>query len=127
MSKHSAKSKGLANLSELVSSYIDVVNVAFERFTGKTVTGWLKEFQERPRELPQGESAATSRSDMPLADAYAILGLPQTASLEMVKRNYRSLAVIFHPDRGGNDEAMRFRATRLLSAPGRSDAGRHPG
>ncbi|GAJ20035.1 unnamed protein product, partial [marine sediment metagenome] len=33
---------------------------------------------------------------MPLADAYAVLGLPQTASLQEVKRNYRSLAVVFH-------------------------------
>jgi len=106
MPKRPAKSKDLVNLSELVNSYIDVVNVAFERFTGKTVSGWLKEFQERPRELPQGEAAATSQSDMPLADAYAILGLLQTASPEEVKRNFRSLAVIFHPDRGGNDEAM---------------------
>jgi len=47
---------------------------------------------------------------MPLADAYAVLGLPQTASLEEVKRNYRSLAVVFHPDktRTGYDAAMKL-------------------
>ena len=108
MPKRNAKSKDPEDLSRLLNSYVDVVNVAFERFTGKTVTGWIEEFQQRPRELPQGESAATSQSGMPLADAYAILGLPQTASFKMVERNYRSLAVIFHPDKGGNEDAMKL-------------------
>ena len=36
---------------------------------------------------------------MPLADAYAVMGLPQTASIEEVKRSYRRLAFIFHPDK----------------------------
>ena len=43
---------------------------------------------------------------MPLVDAYAILGLPQTASLEEVQRNYKHLAAVFHPDKGGYKEAM---------------------
>ena len=106
MAKQPAKSKDLDDLARQLSSYVDVVNGAFKRFTGKSVADWLKEFQQRPGELPQGESSTTSQSDMPLADAYAILGLLQTASPEEVKRNFRSLAVIFHPDRGGNDEAM---------------------
>jgi len=106
MPKRGARNKDLDDLSGLLNSSVDLVNVAFERFTGKSVADWLKEFQQRPRELPQGEPAAPPQSGMPLADAFAILGLPQTASPEEVKRNFRSLAVIFHPDRGGNDEAM---------------------
>jgi len=106
MAKRGARNKDLDDLSGLLNSSVDLVNVAFKRFTGKSVTDWLKEFQQRPRELPQGETAAPPQSGMPLADAYAVLGLPQTASPAEVKRNYRSLAVIFHPDRGGNDEAM---------------------
>ncbi|MBA7576924.1 Chaperone protein DnaJ [subsurface metagenome] len=107
MAKRGAKNKDLDNLSGLLTSYVDVVNATFERLTGKNVAAWLKEFQQRPRELPQGESAATS--GMPLADAYAVLGLPQTASLKEVKRNYRRLAVVFHPDqKGGYEEAMKL-------------------
>jgi len=109
MAKHGAKNKDLDNLSGLLTSYVDVVNATFERLTGKTVPAWLKEFQQRPRELPQGESATTSQPGMPLADAYAILGLPQTASLKEIKRNYRRLAVVFHPDEeGGYEEAMKL-------------------
>lgn len=80
----------------------------FEKLTGKPIAAWLKEFQARPRELPAGEQVPTPEPVMPLADAYAILGLPQTASLEEVKRNYKHLAVIFHPDKGGYDEAMKL-------------------
>ncbi|MBA7465028.1 Co-chaperone protein DjlA [subsurface metagenome] len=107
MPKRKAKPKEANSLSVLLD-FVDVVDTTFERFTGKTVAGWLKEFQQRPRELPQGESAAPPQSDMPLADAYSVLGLPATASPEEVKRNYRNLAVIFHPDRGGYDEAMKL-------------------
>jgi len=107
MPKRKAKTKEGNSLSVLLD-LVDVVDATFERLTGKNVAAWLKEFQQRPPELTEGESAALPQSDMPLADAYAILGLPQTASLEEVKRNYRSLAVIFHPDRGGYDEAMKL-------------------
>ena len=86
MAKGRAKSKDSDNLSGLLNSYIDVVNGAFERFTGKSVADWLKEFQQRPRELTEGEDATPSQPGMLLADAYAILGLPQTASWEEVKR-----------------------------------------
>ncbi len=108
MPKHKAKTKEGNSLSVLLD-LVDVVDATFERLTGKNVAAWLKEFQQRPRELPQGESAATPQSGMPLADAYAVLGLPQTASLEEVKRNYRRLAVVFHPDqKGGYEEAMKL-------------------
>ncbi|GAI73954.1 unnamed protein product, partial [marine sediment metagenome] len=91
---------------DAIAGFRDLVDETFEKLTGKSIAAWLKEFQQRPRELPEGESVARSQPGMPLADAYAILGLPQTASLEEVKRNYRSLAVVFHPDKGGYKEAM---------------------
>lgn len=108
MPKRGAKNKDLDNLSGLLNAYAGLANATFERFTGKSVAAWLEEFRQRPKELPQGESAAPPQSDMPLADAYAVLGLPPTAGPEEVKRNYRNLAVIFHPDKGGYDEAMKL-------------------
>ncbi|MBA7601339.1 Co-chaperone protein DjlA [subsurface metagenome] len=106
MPKRKAKTKEANSLSVLLD-FVDVVDTTFERFTGKSVAAWLKEFQQRPKELPQGGSAAPQQEPaMPLVDAYSVLGLPPTASPEEVKRNYRNLAVIFHPDRGGYKEAM---------------------
>ena len=93
---------------DAIAGFRDLVNETFEKLTGKPIATWLKEFQQQPRELPQGERAAPQQeSTMSLANAYAVLGLPQTATLEEVKRNYKRLAVVFHPDKkGGYKEAM---------------------
>jgi len=92
---------------DAIAGFRDLVDETFEKLTGKPIAAWLKEFQQRPRELPGGEQATPQQEPtMPLADAYAILGLPQTASLEEVSRNYKRLAAVFHPDKGGYKEAM---------------------
>ncbi len=92
---------------DTIVAFAETVDTVFERLTGKPIAGWLREFQQQSRELPPGEQqTATSEPVIPLADAYAILGLPQTATLGEVKRNYKNLAAIFHPDKGGYKEAM---------------------
>ena len=92
---------------EAIAGFRDLVDETFERLTGKPIAAWLKESQRQPLELPQGEQAAPQQEPaMPLADAYAILGLPPSASMVEVKRNYKNLAAIFHPDKGGYKEAM---------------------
>ena len=97
----------LQDAFDAIAGFRDLVDETFEKLTGKPIAAWLSEFGSRPTELPPGEQQATAREPaMPLADAYAVLGLPQTASLEEVKRNYKHLAVIFHPDKGGYTEAM---------------------
>jgi len=102
------KGKGKSNSTfEVVLDLVDLVDTTFERLTGKPIASWLKEFGSRPRELPGGEQAAPQQeATMRLVEAYAVLGLPPTASLEEVKRNYKRLASVFHPDRGGYKEAM---------------------
>lgn len=106
MARSKRKNK-IANSLGVILDVVDVFDTTFERLTGKSIASWLKEFQQQPRELPPGEQAATQQPDMPLADAYAILGVPQTASIEEVKRNYRRLALIFHPDKpSGYSPAM---------------------
>ena len=101
-----AKQKKKANSLGVILDFVDVVDTTFERLTGKSIATWLKEFQQQPEELPQGEQVARQQPAMPLADAYAVLGLPRTASLKEVKRNYKHLAAVFHPDKGGYKEAM---------------------
>ncbi|GAI96815.1 unnamed protein product, partial [marine sediment metagenome] len=92
---------------DAIAGFRDLVNETFEKLTGKKIAAWLREFQQQPRELPQGEQAAPQQEPtMFLTNAYAVLGLPQTASLEEVKRNYKHLAAVFHPDKGGYTEAM---------------------
>ena len=107
-----ARSKGKAKEQNPFGIVLDIVNVAdtiFAKLTGKTIAAWLKEFQQPPEELPSGEQAAPHQEPaMSLDDAYSVLGLPKTASLEEVKRNYRQLALIFHPDKGGYEEAMKL-------------------
>jgi len=106
MAKSKSKNK-VANSLGVILDVVAVFDTTVERLTGKSISSWLKEFQQQPRELPQGEQAARQQPAMPLADAYAILGLPQTASIEEVKRNYGRLAFIFHPDKpSGYNPAM---------------------
>ena len=93
---------------DAIAGFRDLVNETFEKLTGKPIAAWLREFGSRPRELPpRGEVPASPEPSMPLADAYAVLGLSPTASLEEAKKRYRTLANLFHPDRpGGYNEAM---------------------
>jgi len=109
MQKRKKKTEIQATL-DAIAGFRDLVNATFKELTGKSVAAWLKEFQqprEQPRELPPGQTAAPQQEPaMPLADAYSILGLPQTATLEEVKGNYKRLAAVFHPDKGGYTEAM---------------------
>jgi len=106
MAKRKRKTQ-IQDAFDAIAGLRDLVDETFEKLTGKSIAAWLKEFQQQPRELPGGEQAAPQEEPaMPLADAYAVLGLLQTASLEEVKRNYKHLAAIFHPDKGGYTEAM---------------------
>lgn len=38
---------------------------------------------------------------------YQILGISSNSSIEDIKKAYRSLALKFHPDRGGSEEKMK--------------------
>ena len=105
---------------DVIAGFRDLVDETFQKLTGKPIAAWLREFQQ-PRELPPGAQAAPPQS-MPLADAYAVLGLPQTATLEEVKRNYKRLAAVFHPDKGGYEEAMKLLNNahqRIMEAKGK--------
>ncbi|MBA7644866.1 hypothetical protein ES703_52613 [subsurface metagenome] len=97
----------LQDAFDAIAGFRDLVDETFEKITGKPLAGWFQEFQQQPRELP-GEKQTVSQEEpaMPLADAYAILGLPPTATLDEVKGNYKRLAAVFHPDKGGYTEAM---------------------
>lgn len=107
MARSRRKNK-IANSLGVILDVVAVVDTTFERLTGKSIASWLKEFQQQPRELPSGEQAAPQQPAIPLADAYAVLGVPQTASIDEVKKRYRVLANLFHPDKGGYGEAMKL-------------------
>lgn len=101
------KKANLQDTFDAIAGFRDLVDETFQKFTGRRIADWLAEFQ-KPRELPPGgEMPASPEPSMPLDTAYAVLGLPSTASREDVKKRYRALANVFHPDRpGGYKEAM---------------------
>ena len=106
MARHKRRGE-LQDAFDAIAGFRDLVDESFERLTGKPIASWLKEFGSRPRELPGEQQAAGQQPTMPLTDAYAVMGLSPTASLEEVKKRYRNLARLFHPDApGGYKEAM---------------------
>ncbi len=108
MARHKRNTRGASNLG-VILDFVDVVDQTFERLTGKTIAAWFKEFQERARELPEGEQRTPIEPAMPMADAYAILGLKPNSPLDEVEKRYRVLANLFHPDKpGGYEEAMKL-------------------
>jgi len=108
MARRRGKSKQ-ANTFGVIVDFAEAVDVVFERLTGKPISAWLKEFGQQPR-VTSGREQVNPQQEptMSLDGAYAMLGLPQTASLEEVNRNYKRLAAVFHPDKGGYDEAMKL-------------------
>ena len=97
------------NAFQPVLDLIDLVDTAFERLTGEKISARFKEAYSRPRELPPKNERAPTETGMPLADAYAILGLKPDAPLQDVRKHYRNLAKLYHTDKGGmNDEAMKL-------------------
>jgi len=94
------------NTFQVALDFAELVDALFERYTGKTLGALLREPAPRPREIPRAKEAVVQEAPMPLADAYAILGLKPDAPLEEVKQHYRNLANLFHPDKGGYKEAM---------------------
>ena len=108
MARHRRKTE-IQDAFDAIAGFRDLVDETFEKLTGKSIAAWLREFGSRPRELPGGEQTAGQQPAMPLADAYAILGLKPDAPLEDVKKHYRNLAKVFHSDKSGmNDEAMKL-------------------
>jgi len=105
MAQRKRKTRSTNSLG-VILDFVDVVDTTFERLTGKPIAAWLEEFRQRPKELPPGEQTAPTQPGISVADAYAILGLKPDAPLEDVKKHYRSLANLFHPDKGGYKEAM---------------------
>ena len=75
--------------------------------------------------LPRPPLLSSSRfSTRAAKDPYAVLGLPQDASAEEVKRAYRRLALLYHPDVAQSEAdiakfAPLIRAYETLSDPAR--------
>jgi hypothetical protein len=62
---------------------------------------------------PRQRQAPPRRPEPPREDPRVILGIPVGVKVtqEMLKKRYRELALLYHPDKGGNTEAMQ-RITR---------------
>ena len=106
MGKKGRTKKGstLSVLNEL----IDLADGAMERFTGKSIAGWLQDLQQQGAAQIGEQSYTQTSTQQALNDPYFVLGLPSDATIDQVKARYRQLASIFHPDKeGGYVEAMK--------------------
>ncbi len=54
-----------------------------------------------------GQSEAANNLANNQGDAYTALHLLPSAPIEVIKAAYRALAILCHPDRGGDEEAMK--------------------
>ena len=85
------------------------INDIVYTFSGKSISGWVQEAWEKSQKTTIGQAAAGVERAARATDPYAVLGLPHSASLEDVKRRYRQLSQIYHPDKeGGYEEAMKL-------------------
>ncbi len=93
----------------ILLGYVNVLDAVFTRATGKTIKGWLEEFRRQPPELPPGAPPTAKEPAMSLDWAYAVMGLAGDAPVEEVKKRYRALAFLYHPDKpGGYAEAFKL-------------------
>lgn len=60
-------------------------------------------------EEPQPKASFDRGLKLPstLREAYAVLNLPMTASKDEIKKAYRSLSFMYHPDHGGDVDKMK--------------------
>ena len=104
MAKQKRASKKASGLSVLLD-LLDVADSTIEKVTGKGMAGWLKTLQEQNQ---IGQGAQPSQPIANPTNPHTVLGLPDDASLDQVKKRYRQLSMIYHPDReGGYTEAMK--------------------
>ena len=78
------------------------------RSIGESLGFLILRLLDSPR--PASTIPPTRAQTMPHADARTILGLPPAPApltAAQVKERHRALALLFHSDTGGNDEAMR--------------------
>ena len=78
-------------------------------FSGKSIADWVQAAWEKSQKTTLGQAAAGVERAARVVDPYAVLGLPHSATFEEVKRRYRQLSNVYHPDKeGGYEEAMKL-------------------
>ena len=67
------------------------------------VWGRFRGVQIGEADNPGPDGGVTQRPE-PLPDHYATLGVARFSSVKLVKRAYRTLSLVNHPDKGGSQE-----------------------
>lgn len=83
-------------------------NIVFT-FSGKKIGDWVQEAWDKSQKTTIGQAAGGIERAARALDPYTVLGLPHSASLDDVKKRYKQLAMIYHPDKeGGHESAMKL-------------------
>lgn len=107
MARRRAKAKNVTMASTPLG-VLRELDGAVEIITGKGIASWAQELLQHYQGNVQGAETRALQPPTTEIDAYAVMGLPPTASLKEVKTRYKQLAQILHPDReGGYTEAMK--------------------
>lgn len=64
--------------------------------------------EETPEPEPEPPPQSLPKMPATMQESYAVFNLPMSASLDDVKKRYHALAVIYHPDHGGDTHQMKL-------------------
>lgn len=76
--------------------------------SGKTKKEYIGKKEPKPKEAPDPRKEIFSPITATHELACSILGLPKTYNLGEIKKQYRKLSLVHHPDRGGDVQEMKF-------------------
>lgn len=115
---------GLDNFREALTDLKDALQHSKEASMRNVLQKEIREIREKRREsrVSSRPSARSTADETSLQDPYRALGVSQWASMDEIKRAYRTLSLKTHPDRAGGSRVAFHRvnaAYELLSDPQR--------
>ncbi len=89
-----------------------VITIIFRRSTIRDLGRTIGNFQHSQKGAPPPQKPGMAGNT--LDECYRALDLAPGASVEQIRGAYKELVKVWHPDRFGQDEKLRERATRKL-------------
>ena len=94
----------MPGVSEIVTLVVIITILSVTGIWPMVIRG-LRELRGDPMPDPPPNSSPASASDLEMS--YRLLGISPSASWQEIEKAYRQKAKVHHPDRGGDEDAMR--------------------